>query len=340
MTESVNAALTSTYSTPAAKQLQKERAQQTNGAASEAGFSSTMIMGKFEEGVRLMVATIKNQNPDNPMEAKDIAQQFSMFAQLMGMADIKKLLSHMSGNMDRSQSIQAASQLDNLVKVRTNTFNYNPLEPCELGFTAPGEAKSASVIITDSKNKVVRTIEGDLSFNEDGYHGVSWDGKDFNGESVTPGTYKFQVVAKDGLLENGGGNILRDEMERPITLETSVLGRVLGANLQKNTLQVSGHYYPMDAIISIQSGKAFEDHARASQAINQNAQNISRNTLVTQNASLQDSTVLDETTSVVPANTTAEIIPPVLEDMNSLAGALRQEQLGDQGAQTLSNLTS
>lgn len=333
MTQSVNAALTSTYSTPAAKQLQKERAQKTNSSASEAGFSSTMIMGKFEEGVKLMVATIKNQNPDNPMEAKDIAQQFSMFAQLMGMADIKKLLSHMSGNMDRSQSIQAASQLDNLVKVRTNTFNYNPLEPCELGFTAPGEAKSASVIITDSKNKVVRTIEGDLSFNEDGYHGISWDGKDFNGEKVVPGTYKFQVVAKDGLVENGGGSVLRDEMERPISLETSVLGRVLGANLQKNTLQVSGHYYPMDEIISIQSAKAFEDHAKAVHATNQNAENTP--TTGPEGLPLENGGLVEDTPNTFPINIPEETIPPVLEDMNSLASALRQEQLSASGAHTL-----
>lgn len=338
MAESINNALTSTYATPAAKQLQKERAQQTNAGANEAGFASQMIVDKFSECMKLMVATIKNQNPDNPMEAKDITQQFSMFAQLMGMADIKKILFSMSGNMDRGQSIQAASQLDNLVKVRTNTFNYNPLEPCELGFTAPGEAKSASVIITDSKNKVVRTIEGDLSINEDGYHGVSWDGKDFNGENVVPGTYKFQVVAKDGLLENGGGNILRDEMERPIVLETSILGRVLGANLQKNTLQVSGHYYPMDEIISIQSGKAFEEHARASQAINQNRQ--SETTPVPQDISLQENAAANSDLQIVAASTQEDVMPPVIEDMNSLAHALQQEQLSARGAQTLSNLTS
>jgi hypothetical protein len=249
------------------------------------------------------------------------------------MADIKKLLSHMSGNMDRSQSIQAASQLDNLVKVRTNTFNYNPLEPCELGFTAPGEAKSASVIITDSKNKIVRTIEGDLSFNENGYHGVSWDGKDFNGENVVPGTYKFQVVAKDGLVENGGGSVLRDEMERPISLETSVLGRVLGANLQKNTLQVSGHYYPMDEIISIQSAKAFEDHAKAVHATNQNAEDTP--TTGPEGLPLENGALVEDTPNTFPINIPEETIPPVLEDMNSLASALRQEQLSASGAHTL-----
>ncbi|MCA0370961.1 MAG: hypothetical protein LCH26_07650 [Proteobacteria bacterium] len=292
-------------------------------------FSSQMIMDNFQQGVQVFLATLKNQDPTNPMDPKEMAQHFSMFAQLMGMSDIKKLLESMSCTMARGQSIQAANQLNNLVKVRTNTFNYNPQEPCEVGFYAPANAQKASIIICDSKGEFVRIMDGDIKPSEDGYHGIVWDGKDNAGETVTPGSYSFYVLAKDAR-----DNIIRTEDDKPIEVETSVFGRAMGASFKDNQsqLMVSGKHYPMNDLISIQSGAIFEEYA------NRNTQNQNRNQgSLAQNLQAELSQGLAQVSAdgtnpaqVLPTAADAPQLPttpdPILQTQN-LADQLMQQEI-------------
>lgn len=299
-------------------------------------FSSQMIMDNFQQGIQVFLATLKNQDPTNPMDPKEMAQHFSMFAQLMGMSDIKKLIEGMSENMARGQSIQAANQLNNLVKVRTNTFTYNPQEPCEIGFHAPANAKRASIIICDNKGEFVRIMDGEVKANEDGYHGVVWDGLNNEGARMEPGSYTFYVLAKDAR-----DNIMRDENDKPLQVETSIFGRAMGAsfNDKQPQLLVSGKHYPMNDLISIQSGAIFNEYANRANENRAQAGSLAQNLQAEANRQLAQANgqgaPINEASVNTGENTTASTIAENVTDVASTNATrpdpiLQTQSLADQ----------
>ncbi len=232
--------------------LEAQRDKRQSAGGGKQGLSSEMILGKFEDMARLMVASFKHQNPDKPMDANQMTEQFSMFAQLMGMSELKNILSQMAGGLDTGRLLQAAAQLDSFVKVKADSFNYVPGDKCELGYIPPADAKSAAIVITDEKDRLVKALDHKIEKTEDGHQVIPWDGKDSNGDPVKAGLYKFRVSPLDEK-----GEVMRDRKDHPIQVETSFMGRVSGGSFrnQEPHMRISGRDYPLTNLISIQSAK-------------------------------------------------------------------------------------
>lgn len=77
---------------------------------------------------------------------------------------------------------------------------FNPLfTTTTLTFTISEDAV-VEVNILNSSNKVVATLMDDEDVDEDEENKVTWDGKS-NGAPVTPGTYTYEIIAKDDDLD-------------------------------------------------------------------------------------------------------------------------------------------
>jgi flagellar hook assembly protein FlgD len=231
----------------AEKHLLQQRENNIYAQHEEGKFTSGMVLGKFEESIKLLIAMLKHQSPDDPLKPAEIAAQFNGFAQTLGMLEIKKLLETYAKAGNTSQLLQAAAQLDKLVEVKGSHFFYDPQTPCELGFNIPEGIEKASITITDTHNRALRILSTGVHPGKNKY---IWDGKDFNGDPVKPGKYLFRVQAIDK-----DNRIIQDDLGKDLEIETFVSGIVRGGGIHKNTayLNIGGADYPLDSLLAIQS---------------------------------------------------------------------------------------
>lgn len=218
------------------------------GAAKDKNpFSQEMILGKMEEWVKLLLATLKNQDPESPMDHKDMLTQFSQFSQTMGMLQIKNMIEDMKKVMGTTQVLEAARQLDKLATVEAPSFLHEEGGHDILAFDAPDGAMKASLMITDAAGVVVNIMDLDC---KPGRNEVVWTGMNRDEEPCQKGAYDFYVVPldKDNQMVKGPDG-------QPLEVKTYVKGMVQGAEMNPygSHVVVQGKSYPIDSLRYIES---------------------------------------------------------------------------------------
>lgn len=215
------------------------------GVDDKGKLNTQMILGKMEEWIKLLVATLKNQDPTEPVDNKDMIAQFGTFAQTMGINEIKTFIEDLKRMMGTTQVIEAAQQLDKLAKVEADSYFYKKDRPLGLSFDMPAEAKKGTVMISDATNRVVRVFEGDFKAGENHF---IWDGKNTAGESMEEGKYKFFVIPVD---EN---NLRVKEIDgTPMAVKTYVNGIIHGGEVTPSgaKIKINGLSYPLSDLRSL-----------------------------------------------------------------------------------------
>ncbi len=171
----------------------------TAGANSPPGITRNDKLGK-DEFLELLVAQLRNQDPLSPLDGTEFAAQLAQFSsleQLVGIND--KLDSQMNSDLLLSQAINntlAATLIGKEVTVAGNEVGLAEDGKPQLTFELGDFAKEVEITITDATGQVVRTLRRESL--DAGRHQLEWDGKSDSGEKLPPGTYHFQVVARNG----------------------------------------------------------------------------------------------------------------------------------------------
>jgi len=92
------------------------------------------------------------------------------------------------------------------VRVASSEFRLSESGPATLAYRLPADADSLTASVFDEEGRLVATIH-DLE-KETGDHTFEWDGRDTNGDRVSPGMYSFQVLAADA----SGGTLEAEEL--------------------------------------------------------------------------------------------------------------------------------
>lgn len=263
---------------PQVQKAEKEFMEQLKGGTvsvtKEGSLNSGMILGKVEEWIKLLVATLKNQDPTNPVDHKEMVTQFAQFAQTMGMNEIKNFLQEFKRMMGTTQVLEAANQVDKMLEVETDKFMHLKNHPIEFGFDAPEEAKKASILIVNDKGAIIRMIEGEC---KPGKNTFRWDGKNAEGSTATEGLYSFYVVPLD--KDNQRLSSVGDE---PLTIKTYITGIGHGAEMKESGSFVKINNVPyaleslrgVDSIIKLQEVKS-EETALKDRSSTQHPDNLS-----------------------------------------------------------------
>ena len=242
----------------AMEHFEKDRAaKEANGGKDV--ISSSEVSLKFTDSLRIYCKTIQCQDPTNPIKGEKLSQMYGSMVQTQASVAMKEKMEELYRQQAAGQMMQAASQIDNLVKVNANTFNYDQREPCEIGFFSPPEAKKASMVIMNMNNDTVKIIDADLNPGVDGYTGVIWEGVDSKGEKVAPGQYRFMVTLLDEKDE-----LLRDKRGVPLETQTTVMAQVTGGRMNHGSpyIRMSGQDYPMDKIVGVDSTRVLKEYIR------------------------------------------------------------------------------
>ena len=144
--------------------------------------------------LNLLVKQLQYQDPLNPVENTEFTAQLAQFSQLESLSEMNGNIEEMTQFQNSMNSMAAVSFIGKQVNASGNAINYSGGES-SIDFNLEGNASEVTVTIYNSAGSVVRTIgmntvqQGDIT--------CSWDGRNNNGESVSPGKYYFTVKATD-----------------------------------------------------------------------------------------------------------------------------------------------
>jgi len=177
-------------------------------AVSQADATSKNLVDSTQERfMTLLVTQLRNQDPLNPMDNAQVTSQIAQLSTVNGITQLNNTLLALSGQMDVTNSMQAASLIGKEVLVPGEKIRLGsaPAEaagadpatdakvatPAGVDLIAP--ATSVKVDILDSSGQVVRTM--DLGALPEGVHAFEWDGKGEGGATLADGAYTFKVTA-------------------------------------------------------------------------------------------------------------------------------------------------
>lgn len=174
------------------------------GAALASARGRVDLMGDTQDRfLTLLITQLRNQDPLNPMENEQITSQLAQLSTVQGIQQLNDTLLALSGQMDVSQSMQAAALIgkDVLVPGSKISLGSDPDNPevkiaTPFGIDLMSPADKVVVHVLDGSGAVVREMEVDI--NDSGVYSLEWDGRDNNGVVLPDGAYNVEVKATIG----------------------------------------------------------------------------------------------------------------------------------------------
>lgn len=174
-----------------------------NRALAAAQQQTNNLMGDTQDRfLTLLVTQLQNQDPLNPMDNAQVTSQIAQLSTVNGIQQLNNTLLALSGQMDMSQSLQAAALIgkDVLVPGGKISLGSDPADPTiktatTFGMDLFSGSTTTTVTILDASGAVVRKM--DLGVMGAGVYPLTWDGMDDSGIPVPDGAYTVQVAASD-----------------------------------------------------------------------------------------------------------------------------------------------
>lgn len=162
-------------------------------ATTAAPINPTSQMGK-QDFMKLLVAQLKNQDPLNPMDSREMITQLATLTSVERLTSLDQSLGALRAETTGMAGMQATSLIGRKVTADSNHLTLTAGGQAQATFSLTTAAKNVTVSVRDSAGNTVRTIE--LVDNAAGLHTFRWDGKDDNGQRLADGSYSFSLSAK------------------------------------------------------------------------------------------------------------------------------------------------
>lgn len=149
-------------------------------------------LGK-NEFLELLVAQLNNQNPLEPQENGEFIGQLAQFSTVEGVEKLNSSMETILSGYQSSQALQASSLVGRKVIVPTDKAVVDTSETFKASLVLPVSSSNVYVNVYDDAGAVVNRIN--MGPQEAGNVSFMWDGKDASGNTLPPGTYKFEAQA-------------------------------------------------------------------------------------------------------------------------------------------------
>lgn len=183
-----------------------------SGVTSTSSTSSSSLTGSSASDLQssfltLLVAQLKNQDPTNPMQNNELTTQLAQISTVSGIEKLNTTLGSVSGQIDNSQSLQAANLIGHGVMIpgttvlagSTTTDGTTSTSTTPFGVELQQAADKVTATIKDSTGAVVRTI--DIGALSAGVHTFTWDGSVTDGSTAPNGSYTVSIAASNGTTQ-------------------------------------------------------------------------------------------------------------------------------------------
>ena len=144
--------------------------------------------------LRLLTTQLANQDPTQPMDAKDMITDLTGFNQLEATLKLNEGMQQILAGFAGLQTMQAASLIGKSVQVQAQQLYHEAGTPEDFKLVLDQPLSDVRVVIGDSSG-LVREIS--LGALQKGEQGVSWDGLDLNGGEAPAGDYTITAYGTD-----------------------------------------------------------------------------------------------------------------------------------------------
>jgi flagellar basal-body rod modification protein FlgD len=190
--------------------------------------SEGTAMGK-DEFLKLLVAQLQAQDPLNPMDSTEFTAQLAQFSSLEQLQNVNNNLEDMSTSQAVLSNSQAVSYIGKTITAVGDTVTVQKDVDNRMQIELAANSDKVYVTISDQMGNFIRDVEVGALLA--GSHEISWDGRDYMGNTVQEGVYRFEVNAVDSegnavgskkfvsgtvsgvAFENGIAYLVSDEMK-------------------------------------------------------------------------------------------------------------------------------
>lgn len=148
-----------------------------------------------EDFLKLMVAQLKNQDPNNPADNGEFLSQIAQFSMVSGIDDLGVSFDGIAGSLYTGKAMEAAKLVNSEVLIETDTANLVPGDLIEGMLDLNENASVVKMQIHDTAGSLVSVL--DLGNVRAGMQRFDWNGLDENGEQMPAGEY---VITAEGLV--------------------------------------------------------------------------------------------------------------------------------------------
>ncbi len=191
------------------------------------------------EFLRLLTTQLANQDPTNPVDAKDFVTDLTQMSQLESMSEMTQSVQAMSVGFQSMQTIQAATLVGRNVQVVGTEMTHTKGQETDIKLAMNEPLEDVTVVISDEDGIVKELFLDDLVSGE---HTATWDGLDDVGAERDSGQYTLTVY---GTNEEG-------ELQSINTIIPSQIDNVkINDNGTLTLTLATGEEVPMDSVREI-----------------------------------------------------------------------------------------
>ena len=168
------------------------------GSVASAGATSltseSSMVGK-EDFLKLLVTQLQYQDPLNPAESTEFTAQLAQFSALEQMTNVNENLEYIQLYQASINNAQAVDVIGKTVKASEDGIRVSDGVSQDIALELPSDAANVSVSIYDGSGELVATIEAGAL--DEGEHSITWNAENQDGDTVSDGSYTFEVAAVD-----------------------------------------------------------------------------------------------------------------------------------------------
>jgi flagellar basal-body rod modification protein FlgD len=164
----------------------------TQTPTSQSATAQSQLSSNFDTFLTLLTTQLQNQDPLSPMDSNQFTQQLVEFSQVEQQINSNQNLESLISLTKNQTSMSAVSYLGKTITMNDGTGALMD-GAARWAYSLDDTADSASLIVSNASGKVVYSGSAETS---QGMHAFDWDGTSNNGETLDPGAYTLQVIAK------------------------------------------------------------------------------------------------------------------------------------------------
>lgn len=151
-------------------------------------------MGK-DDFLKLLFTQLKNQDPQNPLDDREMAAQLAQFSSLEQMQNLNTSFGELKATMENQGKYSYLAAVGKTARVEGDAMVVDSTGVQNGVFKIDADAANVNVVIAASNGSIVRTLP--LGAATAGEYQFQWDGKLATGGAAPADQYYFSVQATD-----------------------------------------------------------------------------------------------------------------------------------------------
>jgi flagellar basal-body rod modification protein FlgD len=151
-------------------------------------------MGK-DDFMKLLIAQLKNQDPNSPVDAKEFVTQLSQLTSVEDLTNMSNQLKSLQLATTSLVNNQASSFVGKNVEADGSKLYLGGSGGASSGINLSQAAATVTLTVRDDKGQPQRTIQ--MTNIKAGITAIDWDGNNDQGDHMAAGTYTMSIEAKD-----------------------------------------------------------------------------------------------------------------------------------------------